>query len=91
MRDRRSPLVGRCGSRRGGKQLGRAGGGEQLGSGQGAGSAVGAVLSVALAVGAVNFGAPSVSFLWHNVVGAVTVVVVGLALSAAGWRQPVRV
>jgi SSS family solute:Na+ symporter len=34
------------------------------------------------AVAAVNFGAPSVSFLWHNVVGAVTVVVVGLLLSA---------
>jgi SSS family transporter len=36
------------------------------------------------AVGAVNFGAPSVSFLWHNVVGAVTVVVVGMIISAAG-------
>ena len=34
------------------------------------------------AVAAVNFGAPSVSFLWHNVVGAVTVVVVGILLSA---------
>jgi solute:Na+ symporter, SSS family len=34
------------------------------------------------AVAAVNFGAPTVSFLWHNVVGAVTVVVVGLLLSA---------
>jgi hypothetical protein len=34
-----------------------------------------------LAVGAVNFGAPQVSFLWHNVVGAVTVVVVGMLLS----------
>ncbi len=33
------------------------------------------------AVAAVNFGAPSVSFLWHNVVGAVTVVIVGLAIS----------
>jgi solute:Na+ symporter, SSS family len=33
-------------------------------------------------VGAVNFGAPSVSFLWHNVIGAVTVVVVGLLISA---------
>ena len=33
------------------------------------------------AVGAVSFGAPSVSFLWYNVVGAVTVVVVGSALS----------
>ena len=38
------------------------------------------------AVAAVNFGAPSVSFLWHNVVGAVTVVVVGLLLS--GRRAP---
>jgi hypothetical protein len=33
------------------------------------------------AVAAVNFGAPEVSFLWHNVVGAVTVVVVGVLLS----------
>jgi Na+(H+)/acetate symporter ActP len=32
-------------------------------------------------VAAVSFGAPSVSFLWHNVIGAVTVVVVGVALS----------
>jgi SSS family transporter len=30
------------------------------------------------AVAAVNFGAPQVAFLWHNVVGAVTVVVVGM-------------
>ena len=34
------------------------------------------------AVGAVNFGAPKVSFLWHNVVGAVMVVAVGLLVSA---------
>ena len=34
-----------------------------------------------LTVAAVNFGAPQVSFLWHNVVGAVTVVVIGMALS----------
>jgi len=34
-----------------------------------------------LAVGAVNFGRPQVAFLWHNVIGAVTVVVVGLAIS----------
>jgi solute:Na+ symporter, SSS family len=34
------------------------------------------------AVAAVNFGAPDVSFLWHNVIGAVTVVVVGTALGA---------
>jgi SSS family transporter len=33
-------------------------------------------------VATVNFGAPAVSFLWHNVIGAVTVVVVGMALSA---------
>ena len=32
-------------------------------------------------VGAVNFGAPSISWLWHNVIGAVTVVAVGLVLS----------
>ncbi|NNM34792.1 MAG: sodium:solute symporter, partial [Gemmatimonadetes bacterium] len=36
-------------------------------------------------VAAVTFGAPSVSFLWHNVIGAVTVVIVGLIL---GGRQP---
>ncbi|MBA3853090.1 MAG: sodium:solute symporter [Gemmatimonas sp.] len=33
------------------------------------------------AVAAVAFGAPQVSFLWHNVIGAGTVVIVGLALS----------
>jgi solute:Na+ symporter, SSS family len=32
-------------------------------------------------VAAVTFGAPSVSFLWHNVIGAVTVVIVGSLLS----------
>ncbi len=32
-------------------------------------------------VAAVTFGAPSVSFLWHNVIGAATVVVVGVLLS----------
>ena len=39
------------------------------------------------AVAAVNFGAPSVSFLWHNVVGAVTVVLVGTLLSMGGRTQ----
>jgi solute:Na+ symporter, SSS family len=34
-----------------------------------------------IAVAAVSFGMPSVFFLWHNVVGAVTVVVVGMLLS----------
>ncbi len=38
------------------------------------------------AVAAVTFGAPSVSFLWHNVVGAVTVVAVGLFLSRIAPR-----
>ena len=33
------------------------------------------------AVASVNFGAPTVSFLWHNVIGAVTVVAVGMLLS----------
>jgi Na+/proline symporter len=32
-------------------------------------------------VAAVNFGIPSVAFLWHNVIGAVTVVVVGMVIS----------
>jgi len=39
-------------------------------------------------VAAVNFGAPQVSFLWHNVVGAVTVVVVGTLLSLGASRRP---
>jgi hypothetical protein len=30
------------------------------------------------AVGAVNVGAPTVAFLWYNVIGAVTVVSVGM-------------
>jgi solute:Na+ symporter, SSS family len=33
------------------------------------------------AVAAVNFGAPKVSFLWHNVVGALTVLIVGVLIS----------
>lgn len=33
------------------------------------------------AVAAVNFGEPSVSFLWHNVIGAVVVVAIGMPLS----------
>ena len=42
------------------------------------------------AVAAVNFGAPSVSFLWHNVVGAVTVVAVGMLLSLVSARGMTR-
>ncbi len=45
------------------------------------GAFVGLIAGMA-AVGVVNFGAPSVSWLWHNVIGAVTVVAVGLILSA---------
>jgi hypothetical protein len=37
-----------------------------------------------LTVGAVNRGAPTVAFLWYNVIGAVTVVVMGLLISAIG-------
>lgn len=33
------------------------------------------------AVAAVTFGAPQVSFLWHNVIGAVTVLVAGILIS----------
>ena len=35
-------------------------------------------------VASVNFGAPSVSFLWHNVIGAVAVVAIGMPIS--WWR-----
>src|SRR6184192_1756544 len=44
------------------------------------GAFVGLIAGMA-AVGVVNFGAPSVSWLWHNVIGAVTVVAVGMVLS----------
>jgi Na+/proline symporter len=37
-------------------------------------------------VAIVNFGSPSVSFLWHNVIGAVTVVAVGMILSLGADR-----
>ena len=39
------------------------------------------------AVGAVNFGAPNVSFLWHNVIGAVTVVVVGMLITRSSASE----
>jgi len=51
-----------------------------------AGAFVGLIAGMA-AVAAVNFGAPEVSFLWHNVIGAVVVVVVGTAISAVGGRR----
>jgi SSS family solute:Na+ symporter len=43
-----------------------------------------------LTVGAVNFGAPSVAFLWHNVIGAVAVLIVGLIFSELGPTEAVR-
>ncbi len=49
------------------------------------------LISGMVAVAAVSFGAPSISFLWHNVIGAVTVVVVGLLLSSGpAPAQPAR-
>ncbi len=42
------------------------------------------------AVGLVSWQVPSVSFLWHNVIGAVTVVVVGMVLSAFGKAEAPR-
>ncbi len=39
------------------------------------------------AVAAVNFGAPNVSYLWQNVVGAVVVVAIGMAISAVAPRR----
>ncbi|MGZ3566600.1 MAG: sodium:solute symporter [Gemmatimonadaceae bacterium] len=42
------------------------------------------------AVAAVNFGAPQVSFLWHNVIGAVTVVVVGMLIGLMGGATQQR-
>jgi Na+/proline symporter len=50
------------------------------------GAFVGLITGMA-SVAAVSFGVPSVSFLWHNVIGAVVVVVVGLLLSAVSPRR----
>ncbi len=51
-----------------------------LPAGRGIGAFYGLIAGMS-AVAAVNFLAPDVSFLWHNVVGALTVVSVGLLLS----------
>jgi solute:Na+ symporter, SSS family len=45
------------------------------------------MMSGMAAVAAVSIYAPQVSFLWHNVVGAMTVVVVGTLLSVPGGRR----
>jgi SSS family solute:Na+ symporter len=51
------------------------------------GAFVGMVAGISV-VGAVAFGLPQVAFLWHNVIGAVTVVVVGLLVSAFSPAPP---
>ena len=43
-----------------------------------------------IAVASVAFGRPDISFLWHNVIGAVVVVVVGLTLSLFTGVQEIR-
>lgn len=50
----------------------------------GAGGAFVGLLAGMAAVAAVSFGAPQISFLWHNVIGAVVVYVTGMTLSALG-------
>lgn len=50
---------------------------------RGTGAFVGLLVGMG-SVAAVTFGAPSVSFLWHNVIGAVVVVTVGLLLGGLG-------
>jgi SSS family transporter len=55
-----------------------------------AGAFLGLIVGMS-AVAAVNFGLPSISFLWHNVVGAVTVVVVGMLISIAAPGERGRV
>jgi SSS family solute:Na+ symporter len=57
---------------------------------KGVGAFVGLIAGMA-AVATVNFGAPRVSFLWHNVVGAVTVVLVGMLLSIGGGSRSLPV
>jgi Na+/proline symporter len=52
----------------------------------GKGAFIGLVAGMAT-VAAVNFGAPSVAFLWHNVIGAVAVVFVGVIVSAMTARR----
>jgi Na+/proline symporter len=50
---------------------------------RGLGAFVGLIAGMS-AVAAVTFLAPDISFLWHNVIGAITVVLVGLLLSPFG-------
>ncbi|MCI0435185.1 MAG: sodium:solute symporter [Gemmatimonadetes bacterium] len=54
---------------------------------RGGGAFVGLIAGMS-AVGAVNFLAPDVSFLWHNVIGALTVLAVGLGISLTPEPRP---
>jgi solute:Na+ symporter, SSS family len=58
-----------------------------IGRSRAGGAFVGLVSGISV-VGAVAFGLPQVAFLWHNVIGAVTVVVVGLLVSAFSPAPP---
>jgi Na+/proline symporter len=49
--------------------------------------AFGGLVAGMTAVAAVAFGRPDISFLWHNVIGAVVVFAVGLVLSAGPKRR----
>ncbi|MBM4187560.1 MAG: sodium/solute symporter [Gemmatimonadetes bacterium] len=51
------------------------------------GAVIGLIAGMSM-VAAVSFGMPAVSFLWHNVIGALTVVFVGMLVSAI--RRPRR-
>ncbi|MEK7400843.1 MAG: sodium:solute symporter, partial [Gemmatimonadota bacterium] len=53
---------------------------------RGTGAFVGLIAGMTM-VGLVNFRLPGIAFLWHNVIGAVTVVVTGLVLSAPSERR----
>jgi len=55
----------------------------------GRGAFVGLIAGMAV-VGVVNFKVPSVQYLWHNVIGAVVVVAVGLLVSMTGGSPPDR-
>lgn len=54
---------------------------------KGRGSFFGLIAGMGL-VGYVNFQMPEIAFLWHNVIGAVAVVSVGLLLSIGGGGRP---
>ena len=56
----------------------------------GTGSFFGLIAGMSV-VATVAFGAPDVSFLWHNVIGAVTVLIVGLALSGGSAPDGLQV